>query len=143
MKRFVFVLLAIAAAVLVLPLLCGAQQSITYTIETTTRADSFFLVETISQASDAAPRASVQVNYYLLRDTAQLTNLQTRLIQEATDAEARAAEQTAKALLARAQAASISSAAKQAFSPEKKAPQMPADKPPELKKTPLKKKKKH
>lgn len=143
MKRLVFVLLAIAAAVLVLPLFCGAQQSITYTIETTTRADSFFLVETISQASDAAPRASMQVNYYLLRDTAQLTNLQTRLIQEATDAEARAAEQTSKAMLARAQAASINSAAKQAFSPEKKAPQMPADKPPELKKTPPKKKKKH
>lgn len=145
MKRFVFILLAIAAAVLLLPLFSPAQsgqQSVAYSIETTSRPDSFFLVETITQNTDAGPRASVQVNYILVRDTAQLTNLRTRLLQEAAEAEARAADQATKAAVARAQAAAILEASNQAFRPATKATDQPKKEPPELKKKRPKKPKK-
>jgi predicted outer membrane protein len=146
-KKTSIVIVAIVLAVLLLPLCSRAQstmqQTISYTIETTSRVDSFFLVETITQATTSSPRPSVQVNYYPMRDTASLSNLSARLLQDAVEAENRAAEQTAKAQLARAQAASIEAAKTQAFISVKRVTDQPGQGPAELKKITPKSKKKH
>ncbi len=99
-----------------------AQQTIAYSIETTARPDSFFLVETITQPTDGSPRANVQVNYHLMRDTSELNYLQSRLISAAEEAEARAAEQSARAQIARAQVAAIRAAQQSVFSPPAQPP---------------------
>lgn len=102
-----------------------AQQTIAYSIETTARPDSFFLVETITQPTDGSPRANVQVNYHLMRDTSELNYLQSRLISAAEEAEARAAEQSARAQIARAQVAAIRAAQQSVFSPPAQPPAQP------------------
>lgn len=93
------------------------SQTVTYHIELTARPDSFFLVETIRQPVQGNPRQQEQVTPYLLRDTAELTALRSRLSSEAAEAQKRANEQGARAQLLAAQAAAIEAARQQAFNP--------------------------
>ncbi len=118
----------ISALILCALSLSVSAQTVTYSIETTSRPDSFFLVETITQPADGSPRANVQVNYHLMRDTAELTSLQNRLVRDAEEAEKRAVEQARRAQIARAQAAAIQAATRSAFSPSGRLPDEPKPK---------------
>lgn len=114
----------ISALILCALSLSVSAQTVTYSIETTSRPDSFFLVETITQPADR----SMQVNYHLMRDTAELTSLQNRLVRDAEEAEKRAVEQARRAQIARAQAAAIQAATRSAFSPSGRLPDEPKPK---------------